>query len=187
MIFFAVDGRGDPNSSPEYKAAIELLYGLSFTVKMSKKGGEPIEGYFDYVVPPLEGLWTAEDGKPIENAADKSGFCWRSMIRQPEFVTEEVFLWAKNTLKKKKPSLDVSKAVFFKFDEGLCAQAMHKGSYDNERETIEKLYGYAADSGLAPDFTPLRRHHEIYLSDPRRCAPEGLKTVIRIPCKEAKC
>ncbi len=181
MVFIAVDGKGDPNTCAEYKEALELLYGLSFTIKMSKMNGTQPEGYFEYVVPPLEGLWSVEgidfDGT---NITDKSCFCWKSMIRQPEFVTEAVFEAAKAALKKKKPELDVDKAKLFRYNEGLCVQIMHKGSYDSEPASIEKMRKFAAENGYREDFNG-RFHHEIYLSDPRRCAPEKLRTVIRHP------
>ena len=182
MRFIAVDGRGDPNTCEEYKQAMEILYGLSFTIKMSKMNGTRPEGYFEYVVPPLEGLWSVEgvafDGV---NVADKGRFCWRSMIRQPEFVTEAVFEAARAALQKKKPELDVSKAEFITYTEGLCVQIMHIGSYDDEPASIEKMRRFAAENGYVEDFTNCRLHHEIYLSDPRRCAAERLKTVIRHP------
>ncbi|MDE6591876.1 MAG: GyrI-like domain-containing protein [Oscillospiraceae bacterium] len=183
MTFIAVDGKGDPNNNPDYQESIEILYGLSFTVKMSKLGSAQIEGYFEYVVPPLEGLWQT-DGQPVvDNIFDKSKLCWTSMIRQPEFVTEDVFEWAKNTLGKKKPGLRLSKARLMTFTEGLCVQAMHKGSYDEEAATIGKMHDFMKVNGFAEDFSQERQHHEIYLSDPRRCAPERLKTVIRIPVR----
>lgn len=182
MRFFAVDGAGDPNTSPAYKEALEILYGLSFTVKMSKMNGTQPEGYFEYVVPPLEGLWYA-DGISFDglNVSDKNKFKWVSMIRQPEFVTEEVFLRAKEILARKKPQLDLSKARFMTFTEGLCVQIMHKGSYDSEPESIMKMKRFAEENGLTEDFSAERLHHEIYLSDPRKCAPERLRTVIRHP------
>ncbi|MDE5577799.1 MAG: GyrI-like domain-containing protein [Oscillospiraceae bacterium] len=185
MRFFAVDGAGDPNTSPAYKEAMEILYGLSFTVKMSKMNGTQPEGYFEYVVPPLEGLWFA-DGVSFDglNVSDKNKFKWVSMIRQPEFVTEEVFAGAKEILAKKKPQLDLSKARFMTFTEGLCVQIMHKGSYDSEPESILKLKRFAEENGLTEDFSAERLHHEIYLSDPRKCAPERLRTVIRHPVKK---
>lgn len=185
MLFIAVDGAGDPNTSEEYHRAMEILYGLSFTIKMSKMNGTQPEGYFEYVVPPLEGLWYLEeetfDGL---NISDKSKFHWTSMIRQPEFVTEAVFERAKETLQKKKPDLDLSTARLMKMTEGLCVQVMHKGSYDTERESIEKLNAFIAENGFQPDFSPTRLHHEIYLSDPRKCAPEKLRTVIRHPVRK---
>ncbi len=184
MIFIAIDGKGDPNTSVEYKEALEILYGLSFTIKMSKMSGTQPEGYFEYVVPPLEGLWYVDDAKfDGTNITDKSRFCWTSMIRQPEFVTEEVFENARNTLAKKKRELDLSKARLIKMTEGLCIQIMHKGSYDNEPESIAKMRDFAEKSGYTEDISDTRFHHEIYLSDPRRCAPENLKTVIRHPVR----
>lgn len=185
MVFFAVDGRGDPNTSPAYAAAIETLYGLSFTVKMSKMGGEAPEGYFEYVVPPLEGLWWTEnpafDGKA---PADKSAFLWTAMIRQPDFVTEDVFLWARAKLAEKKPGLNLTGARFLRWREGLCAHILHVGPYDAEPASIDKLSSFIAERGFAADFSPERRHHEIYLGDPRRTAPERLKTVIRHPVRK---
>lgn len=184
MVFFAVDGQGDPNTSPAYAQAMEILYGLSFTVKMSKMGGEEPEGYFDYVVPPLEGLWWTDepgfDGKP---PADKNDFRWTSLIRQPDFVNEEVFAWAAERLAKKKPDLDLTKARFLRWEEGLCAHLLHIGPYDAEPASIDRLTEFLREQGCVPDFTDARRHHEIYLGDPRRTAPEKLKTVIRHPVK----
>ena len=180
MIFFAVDGTGDPNTSPDYKEAMEILYGLSFTVKMSKMNGTQPEGYFDYVVAPLEGLWRQEGICGIDFSR-KDSFIWTSMIRQPEFVTDAVFESAKAALSKKKPHLDLSKARLMRFTEGLCVQIMHKGIYDDEPESVEKMHRFAEENGYSEDFSESRLHHEIYLSDPRKCAPERLKTVIRHP------
>ena len=182
MIFFAVDGKGDPNSCQEYKNAIEVLYGMSFTVKMSKLNGTQPEGYFEYTVPPLEGLWYQEDTVGIDYSR-KNDFIWTSMIRQPEFVTEAVFELAKEALHRKKPQLDLSKLKMMRFKEGLCVQLMHIGSYDNEPESIARLSEFVSENGLCEDFTENRFHHEIYLSDPRKCAPEKLKTVIRHPVR----
>lgn len=185
MIFIAVDGQGDPNTCSEYKEAMEILYGLSFTIKMSKMNGTQPEGYFEYVVPPLEGLWYG-DGVSFDgtNITDKFRFKWVSMIRQPEFVTESVFENAKAVLQKKKPHLDLSKARLMRFTEGLCVQIMHIGSYDNEPICISQMRQYALENGYTEDFSESRMHHEIYLSDPRKCAPEKLKTVIRHPIKK---
>lgn len=184
MTFIAIDGKGDPNTSDEYKEALEILYGLSFTIKMSKMSGTQPEGYFEYVVPPLEGLWYVDDAKfDGTNITDKKRFCWISMIRQPEFVTEKVFENAKNALAKKKRELDLSKARLIKMTEGLCVQIMHKGTYDSEPESIAKIREFAEKSGYTEDISDTRFHHEIYLSDPRRCATENLKTVIRHPIR----
>lgn len=186
MVFFAVDGAGDPNISPDYAQALEILYGLSFTVKMSKMSGEAPEGYFDYVVPPLEGLWWTDDpGFDGRAPADKSDFRWTSLIRQPDFVDEGIFTWALERLAKKKPELDLSKARFLRWEEGLCAHILHVGPYDAEPAAIGKLYAFTEKEGYAVDFSDTRRHHEIYLGDPRRTAPEKLKTVIRHPVKKA--
>jgi len=182
MVFITVEGNGDPNVSPEYKEALEMLYGFSFTIKMSKMNNTQPKGYFEYVVPPLEGLWYC-DGAAFDglNVKEKDKFKWISMIRQPEFVTEEVFEGAKEVLAKKKPELDLDKAKLIKFTEGLCVQIMHIGSYDKESDSILKLKAYAEENGYMEDFSEKRLHHEIYLSDPRRCAEEKLKTVIRHP------
>lgn len=180
MIFFAVEGAGDPNKCREYKEALEILYGLSFTVKMSKMNNTQPEGYFEYVVPPLEGLWYQENTNGIDYSR-KDDFHWISMIRQPEFVTGEVFETAKAVLSKKKPSLDISKARLMRYTEGLCVQLMHTGPYDDEPASIAKLERFANENGYVEDFETVRFHHEIYLSDPRKCAPERLRTVIRHP------
>lgn len=180
MIFFAVEGAGDPNKCREYKEAMELLYGLSFTVKMSKMNGTQPEGYFEYVVPPLEGLWYQENTDGIDYLR-KDDFRWISMIRQPEFVTEDVFDAAKAALSRKKPNLDISKARYMRYTEGLCIQLMHKGPYDDEPASIARLKSFAEENGYAEDFSAGRYHHEIYLSDPRKCASEKLRTVIRHP------
>lgn len=184
MRFIMAEGRGNPNTSGLYKAAVETLYGLSYTIKMSSKSGVQPEGYFDYVVPPLEGLWWFE-GKPFDGSVigRKDEFCWIMMIRQPEFVTPEVFDTAKEILLKKKPAIDVSVARLADFTEGLCVQIMHTGSYDDEPPTVAALDRFVEENGLRTDMSGLRQHHEIYLSDPRRVAPEKLKTVIRHPVR----
>ncbi len=189
MTFIMTDGRGDPNVSPEYAEAMEILYGLSYTIKMSKMKGEQLAGYQEYVVPPLEGFWETEDetfrggGMPI---GDKSKFIWTAMIRQPDFVTPEVFLWAKEVLAKKKPGLNISRARLERFSEGLCVQVMHTGPYDEEPATIALLERFILESGCVSDFSAGRRHHEIYLGDPRKTKPEKLKTVIRHPVRPAE-
>lgn len=184
MNFIAVRGQGDPNvEGGEYKQAINLLYGIAFTVKMSKLGDHQIAGYFDYVVPPLEGFWWQEGIRGVDYS-HKESFQWISLIRLPDFVTKEEFDWAvaEATVKKK---ADFSKVEFFSYDEGLCVQCMHLGPYDDEPETIRAMEAYAAAEGYEPDFSAGRYHHEIYLSDARRCKPEKLKTVIRTPLKAA--
>lgn len=185
MRFLMVDGKGDPNTSDEYRSAVELLYGLSYTIKMSKKGSYFPDGYFDYVVPPLEGLWSLDDNGEFKgNGAaitNKSKFLWTAMIRQPDFVTQGVFAWAKEKLAKKKPDLDLAQARLADFTEGLCAQVMHIGAYDDEPATVALLEKFIKDSGYTTAMTSIRRHHEIYIGDPRKTAPEKLKTIIRHP------
>ena len=181
MVFIMIDGRGDPNTSETYQNALEILYGLSYAVKMSKMGGNQPEGYYDFVVPPLEGLWSTDSGEFEIGITDKSAFCWTSMIRMPDFVTSEVFDMVKNSLAKKKPTLDLSIARLEFFNEGLCAQVMHTGSYDNEPTTIYDLKTFVADSGHRLDLSDKRKHHELYLGDPRKTSPEKLKTIIRYP------
>ena len=160
---------------------MELLYGIAFTIKMSYKGSHKIEGYFEYVVPPLEGLWHQAGVKGVDYA-HKETFEWVSMIRLPEFVTQAEFEWAVQQAAAKKKK-DFSKVQFFHYDEGLCVQCMHIGPYDTEPETLAQMDAYAQAEGYRVNFTEVRRHHEIYLSDPRRTAPEKLKTVLRHPVR----
>lgn len=182
MRYLAVDGQGDPNEPEgEYKAAIGMLYAIAYTIKMSYKGSYKIDGYFPYVVPPLEGLWRQKGGGEIDYA-HKENFMWKSIIRLPEFVTEEVFQWAIGEATRKKQQ-DFSKVQFFTYEEGLCVQCMHIGSYDEEPATIAKMTDYADCLGYAADFSEKRLHHEIYLSDPRKAAAEKLRTVIRHPIR----
>ncbi|MDO5519427.1 MAG: GyrI-like domain-containing protein [bacterium] len=182
MIFIAVDGKGDPNQSAEYKQAIELLYALSYTIKMNKREDVRPEGYYEYVVPPLEGLWWSSDDRFIMHPQiNKELFTWTALIRQPEFVTEEVVNQAKEILRKKKPKLPYAKAKLFHYIEGQCVQIMHYGSYDEEASSIQKMEEFLETTELCMDLSEARRHHEIYLSDPRRTAVERLKTVIRYP------
>lgn len=179
--YIAVSGTGNPNDEgSEYKDSIGLLYGIAFTIKMSKKGGRQIEGYFDYVVPPLEGLWWSENGDV--NYAHKEAFHFISMIRLPEFVTRADFDWAvaEATCKKK---TDFSKVEFFHYEEGRCVQCMHIGPFDSEPITIGKMKAFAEQQGLSIAIDDVSRHHEIYLSDPRKTAADKLKTVIRYPVK----
>ena len=183
MRFVAVRGSGNPNEEGgEYQSAMQLLYGLAFTIKMSKMGDHRIEGYFDYVVPPLEGLWW-QDGASSLDLTHKESFRWISMIRLPEFVTKQEFDWAISEATRKK-GLDFTRAEYFRYAEGTCVQCMHIGSYDAEGATIAAMEAFAAENGFATDCGDVRRHHEIYLSDARKCVPERLKTVIRIPVRE---
>lgn len=184
MSFVAVRGAGDPNAEGgEYQAALEMLYGITFTVKMSYKSGFEIAGFYEYALPPLEGLWFQEgvDGVDYSRKAD---FNWISMIRLPEFVTGEVFESARKLASQKKGK-DFSKAEYFTYDEGLCVQCMHLGPYDDEPATVAAMDEYAAAQGCALDFSPKRLHHEIYLNDPRRAAADKLRTVIRHPVRRA--
>ncbi|MCM1104125.1 MAG: GyrI-like domain-containing protein [Lachnospiraceae bacterium] len=184
MNFIAVRGKGDPNEEGgAYKQSINLLYGVAYTIKMSKMGDHRIEGYFDYVVPPLEGLWWQEGMTGIDYSK-KADFTWISMIRLPDFVTKAEFAWAVTEASEKKKT-DFSQVEFLPYEEGLCVQCMHIGSYDDEPATIEAMERYAKEQGFLPDMDGTRRHHEIYLSDVRKCKPENLKTVIRHPvCAE---
>lgn len=183
MNYLAVRGKGNPNQEDgEYKASIGLLYAIAFTLKMSKKTSYEIEGYFDYVVPPLEGFWWQE-GKQSIDTTHKESFNFISMIRLPDFITKKDFDWAIEEATKKKKQ-DFSKVEFLTYDEGSCVQCMHLGSYDDEPETIRLMEEYAHEQGYEIDITDLRYHHEIYLSDPRRCAVDKLKTVIRHPIKK---
>ncbi len=183
MNYIAVRGKGNPNvEDGEYKKSIELLYGIAYTIKMSKKGDHKIEGYFDYVVPPLEGFWWQDDVDGIDYC-HKENFQWISVIRVPDFVTKADFDWAIEEAPRKK-KMDFSKAEFLEIEEGLCVQCMHSGSYDDEPATIAAMDKFIADNGYENDISDTRRHHEIYLSDARKVAPEKLKTVIRHPIKK---
>ena len=184
MNYVAVRGQGNPNSEDgDYKKSIGMLYAISYTIKMSKLGKHKLDGYFDYVVPPLEGLWWLKDGNPFDYSR-KDEFCWVSMIRLPDFVKKADFDWAVSEATIKK-NMNLSSAEFFTLDEGLCVQCMHIGSYDNEPTTVNSMRTYANEQGYEFDLSGTRLHHEIYLSDPRKCAPDKLKTVIRIPIKES--
>ena len=183
MNYIAVRGQGDPNvEGGEYKQAIELLYGIAYTIKMSKKGDHQIEGYFDYVVPPLEGFWWQEGVEGVDYA-HKENFHWISVIRLPDFVTREDFDWAVKEAERKKKA-DFSKVEFWTYDEGLCVQCMHIGPYDDEPATVELMHTFMQEQGYVLDITDQRLHHEIYLSDARKAAPEKLKTVIRHPIRK---
>lgn len=185
MHFLAVRGRGDPNEeNGTYKQALGLLYAVAYTIKMSKLGKYKPEGYFDYVVPPLEGLWWQEGIHGVDYARKKD-FHWISLLRLPEFVTKEVFAWAIRETTEKKQQ-DFSPVEFFFWEEGLCVQCMHIGPYDDEPATVAAMEEYATAQGYEADFWEGRFHHEIYLSDVRRCKPERLKTVIRQPIKRAE-
>ena len=183
MRFVAVRGKGDPNQeNGEYKAAMGLLYGIAFTIKMSKLGDHHMDGYFDYVVPPLEGFWW-QDGLQGIDYYRKGDLRWISLIRLPDFVTKQEFDWAVAEATRKKKT-DFSRVEYLTYTEGLCVQCMHIGSYDSEPETIDAMGAFAAEAGYAIDLSGARCHHEIYLSDPRKVSPEKLKTVIRYPIRK---
>lgn len=183
MQYAAVRGHGDPNEPDgEYGRAVAVLYGISYTIKMSYKGSRKVDGFFEYVVPPLEGFWWMEGGAPGVDYRNKSGFNWISIIRVPEFVTEEVFAWAKEEAQRKK-RIDTSLAELITVSEGLCVQCLHIGSYNEEPATVAKMDRYLLEQGYENDISDLRRHHEIYLSDPRKVSPERMKTVIRHPVR----
>lgn len=177
--FIMLDGRGDPDRE-EYQNAVGVLYALSFTIKMSKMGGVQPAGYFDYVVPPLEGLWDCDGPLDLKR---RDLWRWTSMLRQPEFVTEEVFQWACGQATKKKLELDFSKARFAVYTEGPCVQMMHTGPYCDEPASVAQMEQYMKENHYIDDCGEKRRHHEIYLSDPRKTAPEKLKTVLRHPVR----
>ncbi|MBQ8971572.1 MAG: GyrI-like domain-containing protein [Clostridia bacterium] len=184
MHFLAVRGCGDPNQEGgAYKAAVGALYAIAFTIKMSKMGAHRISGYFDYVMPPLEGFWRQE-GTDGFDPARKRDLCWISVIRLPEFVTRDVFDWAVREASAKKRE-DFSAVEYLRIAEGLTVQCMHIGPYDDEPRTLAAMHAFAAEQGYVEDFSPERLHHEIYLSDPRRCNPAKLKTIIRLPIRKA--
>lgn len=182
MNYIAVRGKGDPNhENGEYKTAVGLLYAIAFTIKMSYKGKHKIDGYFEYVVPPLEGFWW-QDGIIGVDYSNKNTFNWVSIIRLPDFVTKIDFNWAVDEVTKKKKQ-DFSKVEFLTYNEGLCVQCMHIGAYDDEPATINEMKKFAIANGYEINITPQRFHHEIYLSDPRKVDISKLKTVVRHPIK----
>ncbi len=180
--YLAVRGTGDPNEeNGAYKEALGLLYAIAFTIKMSRKGDHRIDGYFDYVVPPLEGFWWQEGVAGIDYTR-KESYQWISLLRLPDFVTRADFDWAIAEAGRKKKT-DFSRVAYFPYHEGLCVQCMHIGPYDAEPSTVAAMHEYARLQGYAPDITDTRYHHEIYLSDARRVAPEKRKTVVRHPIR----
>ena len=182
MNFIAVRGMGNPNDEEgAYKQAVGLLYAIAFTIKMSKKGSHQIDGYFDYVVPPLEGFWW-QKGIDGFDYTRKEDFCWISVIRLPEFVGREDFDWAVKEATVKKGQ-DFSKVEFLTIEEGLCVQCMHEGAFDEEPRTVALMDAFIDEKGYVNDFSSERLHHEIYLSDARRVPPQRWKTVIRHPIK----
>ena len=183
MHFVAIEGKGNPNEeNGEYQQALGVLYGVQYTIKMSKMGNRIPDGYFDYVVPPLEGLWWLDNNGTF-SAENKSSFQWISLIRLPEFVDAKVFEWACNEVSKKK-KIDTKNAQYLTIKEGLCVQCLHTGSYDEEPKTLKLMHDFIEKNSLQIDINEMRRHHEIYLSDPRKTEISKLKTVLRIPVKK---
>ncbi|MDD3242099.1 MAG: GyrI-like domain-containing protein [Eubacteriales bacterium] len=183
MNYIAVRGVGNPNEEGgAYQTAVGILYAVAYTLKMSYKTEHKIEGFYEYVVPPLEGFWRQDNVEGVDYA-NKEGFNWISVIRLPEFITEQDFHWAAEAAGKKK-KIDCSSAEFLTVDEGLCVQMMHIGSYDEEPATVAVMDGYLSQNGYQNDFNDVRLHHEIYLSDPRKTDAAKWKTVIRHPIKK---
>lgn len=183
MNYIAVRGQGNPNEeNGAYQQTIGILYSVAYTLKMSYKTDYKIEGFFEYVVPPLEGFWWMEGIDGVDYS-DKSKFSWISVIRLPDFVTEEDFKWAVETATKKK-KIDCSRAEFLTINEGLCVQIMHNGPFDDEPATVALMDAFLEENGYENDFSAERLHHEIYMSDARKTAPEKMKTVIRHPIKK---
>ena len=183
--YIAVRGKGNPNEiDGAYQKAISILYAVAYTLKMSYKTEHKIEGFFEYVVPPLEGFWWQDNVEGVDYT-DKAAFNWISVIRLPEFITKKDFEWAVETASEKK-KLDCSSAEFLTVDEGLCVQIMHIGAFDDEPQTVTLMDEYIAQNGYENDITESRLHHEIYLSDARKVAPEKWKTVIRHPIKRSR-
>lgn len=183
MQYLAVRGKGDPNEEGGvYQQAIGLLYGVAYTLKMCRKAGYEIDGYFDYVVPPLEGFWYQEGADGVD-FAHKDAFCWISVIRVPDFVTRADFDWAVAEATRKKKQ-DFSAVEFLTVDEGLCVQMLHVGAYDDEPASVARMDAFLAQNNCVNDFSAARMHHEIYLSDPRKTPPEKRKTVLRHPVRK---
>ncbi len=201
MNYVAVRGKGNPNvECGDYQQAISILYAVAYTLKMSYKTDYKIEGFFEYVVPPLEGFWWQGEQHPVDaemrtdrtdrrenvkgiDYSNKDTFNWISVIRLPDFITEKDFAWAVQTATKKK-KIDCSPAEFLTIDEGLCVQIMHQGSFDSEPATVALLENYLKEQGYENNINEQRLHHEIYMSDARKVAPEKWKTVIRHPIKK---
>ena len=184
MTFLMVDGAGNPNDEEgEYARAVQALYSLTYTIKMSPRAGQALDGYFEFAVPPLEGLWDFPvelwDGVHVP----KDALVWTSMIRMPEFVTADILDWARGEVARKKGDVDTAGARLASWTEGRCVQIMHVGPYDTEPASVARMHEWAQSQGYAVDLSPQRRHHEIYLGDPRRSSPEKLKTVVRHPIR----
>ena len=186
MNYIAIRGTGNPNEeNGDYKSTIGLLYGVAYTIQSSDQGNHKIDGFFEYVVPPLEGFWWQAELNGSIDYNNKNAMHFISIIRLPDFVTQEDFEWAIEEATKKKKQ-DFSRVEFFTYDEGLCVQCMHIGSYDNEPIIVDLMHQYMKENGYELEITNTRYHHEIYLSDPRKCDASKLKTVIRHPIKKIK-
>jgi len=182
MQFVTIEGKGAPDGEL-FQNSIQALYSISYTIKMSKMSGEQPEGYFEYVVPPLEGLWWMGDGTTFDTSKPEE-WCWKLMIRQPEFVTKSIFEQSAAKCKSKNPHLTlIDSARLVSFEEGLCVQIMHIGKYHEEQTSIDKIMQFISDNKMVADMNSVRKHHEIYLNDPRKCDPDKIKTVLRIPVK----
>lgn len=185
MNFIAIRGKGNPNEEDgRYRQGLGKLYAVAYTLKMSYKGDHKIKGFFEYVVPPLEGFWWQEGSTDIDYQK-KEQFSFISLIRIPDFITKEDFHWAIAEATRKK-KLDLQEVEFFTYEEGLCVQSMHLGSYDDEPKTVAEMDKFALENGYEIDISSTRFHHEIYLSDPRKCEPNKLKTVIRHPIRKSQ-
>ena len=183
LTYLAVEGKGNPNEqNGDYQKALEVLYGIHYTIKMSKKGENTPKGYFDYVVPPLEGLWWL-DTNEIFPIKDKSKFNWISLLRLPDFVTKDIFEWAIVEANRKK-KIDTQKAKYLKINEGLCVQILHTGKFDDEPKTIKSLEEFIENNNFINDINSKRKHHEIYLSDLRKVEQSKMKTIIRLPVRK---
>lgn len=186
MTFLMADGAGNPNDEEgEYARAVQALYALTYTIKMSPRSGQTLDGFFEFAVAPLEGLWAFPPDLFDGVHVPKEALTWTSMIRVPEFVTPEVLDWARGEVARKKPEVETSHVRVQAWTEGLCVQVMHVGPYDTEPDSVARMHDLATAQGYAVDLSGERRHHEIYLSDPRRSAPENLRTVVRHPIRRA--
>jgi hypothetical protein len=184
MSFIMLDGKGDPNNNLDFEDSVEALYALSYGLKMLPKKGITPEGYVDYSVFPLEGLWWVSEGE--FSLTERDNWLWTIMIRQPEFVNEELFQAVKQQVMNKKANKKIGNARLEKFEEGLCVHMMHIGPYSTEPETVEIMESYLNEEGYRETFYKGGRHHEIYLSDPRKAKPESMKTVLRHPIEKTQ-
>jgi len=181
MAFVAIDGIGSPQKE-DYQKAVQALYAISYSIKMSKQSKDQLPNYFDYVVPPLEGFWWVKQGH-LDNNQTKDSWLWTSIIRLPQFVNKETLTQVIEQTKKKKPEIDLSKVYYLEFSEGLCVQTMHIGPYNQEKQTLEKMREFIRENGLQDESGSQRKHHEIYLSNPNKAGTTKLRTILRLPVK----